>query len=45
MESDPPINTTARGTFTDTTDLTLDASLMVGSCTYDVAPTAFSFLL
>jgi hypothetical protein len=44
-QTDPPATTTAKGTFSDATDLTLDASIAYGSCTYDVSPTAFSFLL
>jgi len=43
--TDPPANTTAKGTFNDATDLTLDASIAFGGCTYDVSPTAFSFSL
>jgi hypothetical protein len=41
----PPVSTAAQGTFTDTTDMTLDASVMWQGCTYDVTPTAFSFSL
>jgi hypothetical protein len=44
-QTDPPANTTAKGTFSDATDMTLDATIAYGSCTYDVSPTAFSFLL
>ena len=42
---DPPIDTTAQGTFTDTTDMTLDATITRGDCRYHVTPTAFSFSL
>jgi hypothetical protein len=41
----PPVNTAAQGTFTDNTDLTLDATITWQGCTYDVTPTAFSFSL
>jgi hypothetical protein len=44
-ELQPPANTTAKGTFTDATDMTLQASIAFGGCTYDVSPTAFSFSL
>jgi hypothetical protein len=41
----PPVSTTAQGTFTDTTDMTLDATVTWQGCTYHVTPTAFSFSL
>ena len=44
-ELQPPANTAAQGTFTDATDLTLDATVMWQGCTYHVTPTAFSFSL
>ena len=44
-QTNPPANTTAKGTFSDATDMTLDANIAYGSCTYDVSPTAFSFSL
>ena len=41
----PPANTAAQGTFTDATDMTLDATITWQGCTYHVTPTAFSFSL
>ena len=41
----PSINTTAKGTFGDNTDLELDASVTIAGCVYDVSPINFSFLL
>jgi hypothetical protein len=32
-------------TFSDATDMTLDASIVFGTCTYDVSPAAFSLSL
>jgi hypothetical protein len=35
----------AKGTFSDATSLALDATVTFGSCSYDVSPSDFSFLL
>jgi hypothetical protein len=42
---DSTTSVSARGTFTDANDMTLDASINTGSCVYNVVPTAFSFSL
>jgi hypothetical protein len=42
---DSTTSVSARGTFTDADDMTLDASINTGSCVYNVVPTAFSFSL
>ena len=44
-ETEPPIDTTADGTFSDAGDLNLNAAITWGGCTYNVVPTAFSFSL
>ena len=41
----PAIETTAKGTFGDNTDLELDATVTIAGCVYDVSPINFSFLL